>query len=138
MAEANRHMVGMSLWEGSVRAEGTGYSGAFIAADMENKPKGENTVCLDCYQRLRQQELPFVALGLMESCRLCAFRAVKPEAFTKPFCEFLTENPTVFHTVGYTKSKLEAAGYTLVCLSVFVPPLHACTDTPLMTATKPR
>lgn len=116
-SEANRHMVGLSLSDSSLREEGTAYSGAFIAADMENRHKSENTVCLTCYQGLRQQELPFVVLGLMEKCRLCAFQAVKPEAFTKPFCDFLTENPTVFHTVEYTKAKLDAAGYKQVSSS---------------------
>lgn len=36
---------------------------------------------------------------------------LKPEAFTKPYLEFMTENPTVFHAVGYFKEKLEKAGY---------------------------
>ncbi|KAK0670454.1 putative vacuolar aminopeptidase [Cercophora samala] len=38
-------------------------------------------------------------------------RELKPEAFTKPYCEFMTENPTVFHAVGYFKEKLAKAGY---------------------------
>lgn len=36
---------------------------------------------------------------------------IKPEEFTKPFCDFLTENPTIFHTVDHFKSKLNEAGY---------------------------
>jgi len=36
---------------------------------------------------------------------------LKPEAFTKPYCDFMTENPTVFHAVGYFKEKLVKAGY---------------------------
>lgn len=39
---------------------------------------------------------------------------LKPEAFTKPYCDFMTENPTVFHAVGYFKEKLVKAGYTEV------------------------
>jgi aminopeptidase I len=39
---------------------------------------------------------------------------MKPEAFTKPYCDFMTENPTVFHAVGYFKEKLLKAGYTEV------------------------
>ncbi|KAI6782394.1 vacuolar aminopeptidase 1 [Emericellopsis cladophorae] len=37
--------------------------------------------------------------------------ASKPEAFTKPFTDFLEENPTIFHVVEYSKRKLEAKGY---------------------------
>ncbi|KAK3378481.1 peptidase M18 [Podospora didyma] len=37
---------------------------------------------------------------------------VKPEDFTKPYLKFMTENPTVFHAVGYFKEKLAKAGYT--------------------------
>ncbi|KAH7633761.1 hypothetical protein SMAC4_04402 [Sordaria macrospora] len=42
--------------------------------------------------------------------KACA-KDLKPEAFTKPYLEFMTENPTVFHAVGYFKEKLEKAGY---------------------------
>ncbi|CZR69679.1 related to vacuolar aspartyl aminopeptidase Lap4 [Phialocephala subalpina] len=34
-----------------------------------------------------------------------------PEAYAQPFCDFLTENPTVFHAVDYFEQKLEAAGF---------------------------
>jgi aminopeptidase I len=34
-----------------------------------------------------------------------------PEAYTKPFCEFLTNNPTVFHCVDVVASELKEAGY---------------------------
>jgi len=41
---------------------------------------------------------------------------VKPaEEYAKPFCEFLTENPTVFHAVDYFKRKLKANGFREVC-----------------------
>ncbi|KAL2260039.1 hypothetical protein VTK26DRAFT_6097 [Humicola hyalothermophila] len=36
---------------------------------------------------------------------------LKPEAFTKPYLDFMTENPTVFHAVDYFKEKLLKAGY---------------------------
>lgn len=36
---------------------------------------------------------------------------LRPGAFTKPYCDFMTENPTVFHAVGYFKEKLLKAGY---------------------------
>ncbi len=38
----------------------------------------------------------------------------KPEEYTKPFCDFLTENPTVFHAVDYFAAKLTAAGFKKV------------------------
>jgi aminopeptidase I len=34
-----------------------------------------------------------------------------PEAYTKPFCDFLTNNPTVFHAVDDIASELKDAGY---------------------------
>ncbi|AEO62709.1 uncharacterized protein THITE_2061958 [Thermothielavioides terrestris NRRL 8126] len=37
---------------------------------------------------------------------------LRPEAFTKPYCDFMTENPTVFHVVDYFKQKLLKVGYT--------------------------
>ena len=36
----------------------------------------------------------------------------KPEAYTQPFCEFMTANPTVFHAVAAFAAKLTAHGYT--------------------------
>ena len=43
--------------------------------------------------------------------RLCAIRESKPEAFTKSFCDFLTQNPTIFHAVDYFKTKLHRLGF---------------------------
>lgn len=40
---------------------------------------------------------------------------LRPEAFTKPYCEFMTNNPTVFHAVGYFKEKLVKSGFKEVC-----------------------
>lgn len=37
-----------------------------------------------------------------------------PEAYAQPFCDFLTENPTVFHAVNYFEKKLSAAGFKKV------------------------
>lgn len=36
---------------------------------------------------------------------------IKPEAYTKPFCDFLKESPTIFHAVDYFKSKARASGF---------------------------
>ncbi|KAK0752210.1 peptidase M18 [Schizothecium vesticola] len=38
-------------------------------------------------------------------------KEMKPESFTKPYCDFMTANPTVFHSVQYFKDKLTSAGY---------------------------
>lgn len=46
-------------------------------------------------------------------------RTVKePEEYTQPFCDFLTENPTVWHAVDYFKEKLVTGGYKMVSLEV--------------------
>lgn len=37
-----------------------------------------------------------------------------PAAYAQPFCDFLTENPTVFHAVSYFERKLEVAGFKKV------------------------
>ena len=34
------------------------------------------------------------------------------EVYCKPFCDFLTDNPTVFHAVDSTKEQLKSAGWT--------------------------
>ncbi|KAF2153424.1 hypothetical protein K461DRAFT_278234 [Myriangium duriaei CBS 260.36] len=34
-----------------------------------------------------------------------------PESYAKPFCQFLTDNPTVFHSVDYFSSELEKNGF---------------------------
>ncbi|KAK6836284.1 Vacuolar aminopeptidase 1 [Apiospora arundinis] len=36
---------------------------------------------------------------------------IKPENYTTPFCEFLQENPTIFHTVDHFKGQLAKRGY---------------------------
>lgn len=41
-----------------------------------------------------------------------------PEKYSKPFCDFLTENPTIFHAVKYFEGKLQKAGYEKVCLDL--------------------
>ncbi|KAK2798921.1 hypothetical protein FQN49_008961, partial [Arthroderma sp. PD_2] len=35
-----------------------------------------------------------------------------PEGYTKPFCEFMTDNPTIFHAVAAFAKQLESHGYT--------------------------
>lgn len=48
-------------------------------------------------------------------------RAIDPKDSTKPFCEFLTENPTIFHAVDYFEKQLNDAGFTKVPSSHPVP-----------------
>jgi len=38
-------------------------------------------------------------------------RDIDPAAFTKPYVNFMTENPTIFHAVDYFKGQLAKAGY---------------------------
>lgn len=44
-----------------------------------------------------------------------------PEKYSKPFCDFLTENPTIFHAVKYFEEKLSKAGYEKVCALLPIP-----------------
>ncbi|KAJ9134281.1 Aminopeptidase I zinc metalloprotease [Pleurostoma richardsiae] len=83
----------------------------FVLADMWGRTAGENPVCGRCALRLQADQRSHTAAADSASCRICAFTATKPEVFTKPFCEFLTENPTIFHTVEYFKAKLAAVGF---------------------------
>lgn len=38
-------------------------------------------------------------------------RQFSPDAYTKPYLEFMTNNPTVFHAVRWIADRLESAGY---------------------------
>jgi hypothetical protein len=53
-----------------------------------------------------------------------------PEAYTRPFCEFLTENPTVFHAVAYFEEKLSQAGFKKVSTNSLHPSIN--TNTPAL------
>ena len=46
-----------------------------------------------------------------DSVESCA-RDIRPEDYTKPFCDFMTDNPTVFHTVNGLSVRLESQGFT--------------------------
>jgi aminopeptidase I len=82
----------------------------FAALGMDEMPRSENLVCTPCSRTLAPY-LPFKLTLDTDNCKLCAYRQVKPEAFTQPFCEFMTENPTVFHAVDHFKTQLGAVGY---------------------------
>ncbi|KAG5953860.1 hypothetical protein E4U53_001308 [Claviceps sorghi] len=89
-------------------------SKAFVLADMQGRPAQENRVCARCITKLAAHETAHVNgwnLAGEQTCRLCQVAQCKPEAFTKPFCDFLRENPTVFHAVDYFKRKLTDCGF---------------------------
>lgn len=82
-----------------------------------------NGVCQKCAQHLTVAQRAVVEVDMLSysgsaadaGCCICDIKSGKPEYFTKPFCQFLTENPTIFHAVDYFKVKLSAAGFTEVC-----------------------
>ncbi|GKT41163.1 vacuolar ATPase assembly integral membrane protein vma-21 [Colletotrichum spaethianum] len=85
----------------------------FLLADMNGRSPAENPVCDSCWNALRYSEVRQTTRAAHPSaCKLCAVAAGKPEAYTKPFVDFLSENPTIFHAVSYFKDKLAAAGFT--------------------------
>jgi hypothetical protein len=59
-----------------------------------------------------------IAKGLVKEKEreLEEFAIKDPAAYTKPFCDFLTENPTVFHAVAHFEERLEKAGFVKVGL----------------------
>lgn len=89
---------------------------AYLVSGIESRPYPSRKVCPGCAFALsgpqRQQVFCVASAG---ECLLCAAAQGKPEAFTQAFCDFLTENPTVFHAVEYFEKKLQDAGFTEVC-----------------------
>ncbi|PNY23897.1 Vacuolar aminopeptidase 1 [Tolypocladium capitatum] len=85
----------------------------FILADMDGRIPRENRTCQSCTAKLSPREKHHVSqhLPINPPCRLCQVEAGNPEAYTKPFCDFLQENPTVFHAVEYFKRKLNHSGF---------------------------
>lgn len=73
-------------------------------------------------QRIREQKSRKVqAIAGQPSCilmtppapsSLSVLELKDPEHYTQPFCDFLTENPTVFHAVAAIAKDLETAGYS--------------------------
>ncbi|GAO16879.1 hypothetical protein UVI_02011990 [Ustilaginoidea virens] len=80
---------------------------------MDGRSSRDNRACASCISKLGPSEVGQVNWHLAEdqACRLCQVAQCKPEAFTKPFCDFLRENPTVFHAVDYFKRKLNDCGF---------------------------
>lgn len=69
---------------------------------------------LETLRKLEQQNERRLELGLAESDAVRFLKATESaaEAYCKPFCDFLTDNPTVFHAVDSTKKDLRSAGWT--------------------------
>ena len=59
-----------------------------------------------------------------EPARTTRAADVKPEDYTRPFCDFLQENPTIFHAVDYFKAKLAKDGFQEVSGPGGYPPRH--------------
>ena len=78
-------------------------------------PQRAHPVCGWCALALKPEERAHISEPGSQSCIVCAFKNAGPEVFSEPFCEFLTENPTVFHAVAHFIEKLEKAGYEEVC-----------------------
>ena len=43
-----------------------------------------------------------------------------PEAYTQPYCEFMTNNPTIFHAVDAFEKDLTKAGFKKVCFATLL------------------
>jgi hypothetical protein len=103
----------------STKETATSYIGPFDTLTMEQGTKiahqQHNESMLE-QLRMREQLQPqesLIAKGL------AADNALKiPEAYTQPFCDFLTENPTVFHAVSHFETKLEKAGFKKVLILI--------------------
>lgn len=88
----------------------------FVLADMDGRNPRDNRVCASCIFKLARSEVGQVNWHLTgdQPCHLCQIALGKPEAYTKPFTDFLEENPTIFHTVEHFKKKLNHVGFTEV------------------------
>lgn len=90
-------------------------SKCFILADMGRNAPSENKVCGECAARLGPHERRHTVQVLFgPGCKICDLKVSEPESFTKPFIQFLIENPTIFHAVDYFKGKMNAVGFTEV------------------------
>ncbi|KAF7558671.1 hypothetical protein G7046_g5474 [Stylonectria norvegica] len=87
-----------------------------VLSDVVDERRTRDSVlcssCMDNDSVKRTNEMlqiPFVTRRENDPpCRLCQVAQLKPEGFTKPFCDFLQDNPTIFHTVDYFTSKLSS------------------------------
>ena len=84
----------------------------FISADMD-LPRATHRACASCIANLTPAEIGHANWHLASSrdCMQCSRGTANPEAYTKPFCDFLQENPTVFHAADYFARKLRAGSF---------------------------
>jgi aminopeptidase I len=85
---------------------------AFVIGELENQPS--LVLCDSCYRDIpdtRTGSLPLQLTSKRSLCSACMVLDSKPEAFTHPFCSFLKENPTIFHSVDYFKEKMISLDY---------------------------
>ncbi|PPJ53766.1 hypothetical protein CBER1_04544 [Cercospora berteroae] len=68
----------------------------------------EKEALQNLYNSLRDLEIESVGLRSREPTK----EKKNAASYTKPFCDFLTENPTVFHAVDALKQDLKTAGFT--------------------------
>ncbi|ROW11674.1 hypothetical protein VPNG_05624 [Cytospora leucostoma] len=88
-------------------------SKCYIATGMHRAAWPNNKVCVDCAAGLtREQKRRSIEVPSGQACTICDLKSTKPENFTKPFVDFLTDNPTIFHAVEHFKGKLSAVGFT--------------------------
>lgn len=90
---------------------------AFIVGDLARS--GSVSLCDSCLRDIPKEKRTGTKIIIesdTQQCSVCDVLASKPEAFTEPFCKFLQENPTVFHSVGYFKDKLNALDYKEVSI----------------------
>lgn len=111
------------------------YSGASEdrARDLPITPGGEDMTYRRCNGKTVARTIPLVPMSPEETARShenieraiprqwgggddVDYSLKSPEAYAKPFCEFLTENPTVWHAVAYFEKKLKHVGFKKVCL----------------------
>lgn len=94
-------------------------SQCFAVMGMASRRPAQNPVCDDCASRMKLQEAYQCQLfsstaetkTKQPACVVCAWKSGAPAAFTWPYLDFMTENPTIFHAVDYFKEKLNAAGF---------------------------
>ncbi|CAM1508153.1 Fc.00g050010.m01.CDS01 [Cosmosporella sp. VM-42] len=88
-------------------------SQSFESSDIEGQTSRHNPICESCVAKhfINADGNGWHPAEGLEVCALCRGTETKPEAFTKPFCDFLQENPTIFHTVDYFKTKLNKQGF---------------------------
>ena len=104
-----------SLFEGSCEQALTGHEQALELMNTMEKSLFR-TQREELYLRRELEREILITNEIEKEEAVKAFSLKSPEEYTQPFCDFLTENPTVFHAVDYFENQLVKAGYSKVCL----------------------